>query len=129
MTKRDLDDLKRRLDTARRRRAKRERAGRAANPYGFGLRLVTDLGVGLIAGFLLGWLIDRFAGTTPLFIIIGSMLGLAGGIRNVMLAASSREAQRHLEAIATRMPTDAAPEAGDDDDDDDRGAPFRQNAC
>ena len=115
MTKRDLDDLKRRLDTARQRRAKQERASRTANPYGFGLRLVTDLGVGLIAGFLLGWLIDRFAGTTPLFIIIGSMLGVAAGIRNVMLAASSREAQRHLQTIAARTPPDVTSRTDKDD--------------
>jgi F0F1-type ATP synthase assembly protein I len=34
----------------------------------------------LLAGFGLGWLIDHFAGTTPIFLLIGLLLGIAGAI-------------------------------------------------
>ena len=35
----------------------------------------------LAAGFLLGWLVDSLAGTTPIFILVGLLLGIVGAIR------------------------------------------------
>ena len=40
---------------------------------------VTAAGV-LIAGFALGWLVDHLAGTFPLFVFIGLLLGIIGAI-------------------------------------------------
>jgi F0F1-type ATP synthase assembly protein I len=34
----------------------------------------------LVAGFLLGWLVDSLVGTKPVFLLIGLLLGIAGAV-------------------------------------------------
>jgi F0F1-type ATP synthase assembly protein I len=34
----------------------------------------------LVAGLALGWLVDSLANTTPIFLLIGLLLGIAGAI-------------------------------------------------
>lgn len=52
-----------------------------------GFRLSTELVGGVIVGGGLGWLIDRWLGTTPWFLMGLVLLGFAGGTLNVMRAA------------------------------------------
>ncbi len=50
----------------------------------------------VVIGFLVGYFLDRWLGTTPLFIIIFFFLGVAAGIVNVVRTANavSREEKR-----------------------------------
>ncbi len=98
----DLDALGKKLTAHERRRAgeERRRRRRAASPYGFGFRLVTELLAGVVAGFLGGWALDRWLGTSPWFVLILTPMGMAAGILNVVRAARSAEGERHLDAIA-----------------------------
>lgn len=84
-----------------------------ASAYGFGFRLAVDLVVGVLAGFGIGWLLDMWLGTSPWLLLILTPLGIAAGILNVIRAAKSIEAQRHL------AHTDAkgVPSVPDDDED------------
>ncbi len=34
----------------------------------------------LLAGLALGWLIDRLAGTTPIFLLVGVLLGIVAAV-------------------------------------------------
>jgi F0F1-type ATP synthase assembly protein I len=34
----------------------------------------------LVAGLALGWLVDRLAGTTPVFLLVGVLLGIAAAV-------------------------------------------------
>jgi F0F1-type ATP synthase assembly protein I len=34
----------------------------------------------LVAGLALGWLVDSLAGTTPVFILVGLLLGIIGAV-------------------------------------------------
>jgi ATP synthase protein I len=52
-----------------------------------GLRLSTELVAGVLVGAAIGWLIDRFVGTSPWGFIVFLLLGFAAGILNVMRAA------------------------------------------
>ncbi len=52
-----------------------------------GWRMVTELVVGLLLGFGLGYGLDQAFGTLPIFLIIFSMLGFAGGVRAMMRSA------------------------------------------
>jgi ATP synthase protein I len=52
-----------------------------------GWRMVTELVVGLLLGFGLGYGLDRWLGTLPIFLIIFTMLGFAGGVRAMMRSA------------------------------------------
>jgi ATP synthase protein I len=47
----------------------------------------TEFVAGVIAGGGLGWLFDRYVGTSPWGMIVFLMLGFAAGIYNVMRAS------------------------------------------
>jgi ATP synthase protein I len=63
----------------------RPTAGPSAMARGF--RLSTELVAGVLVGAGIGWLLDRWAGTTPLGMIVFLLLGFAAGVLNVMRAA------------------------------------------
>ena len=52
-----------------------------------GWRMVTELVVGLLLGFGLGFGLDKVLGTLPIFLIIFTLLGFAGGVRAMMRSA------------------------------------------
>ena len=81
-----LEDLETRLDRAR--DAQADRAGRDSDGKGMGamgiamqmaIEVVAPLGVGVF----IGWLIDGWLVTTPLFLVIFFFLGAAAGGLNV----------------------------------------------
>ena len=102
----DLEDFEKRLRASRQSIEDRDRREFSkGSAYGFGFRLVTDLVVGVLSGLGLGWLLDYLLGTSPWFLLILLPLGMAAGILNVIRAAKSAEARRHLEKTdATGIP-------------------------
>ena len=82
---RELEELRRRHESE----ARQPRENPHARASHLVMRLLTDLGAGLIAGVLLGWGLDRWLGSRPWGIIGGSLLGLAAGVRNVLRTADS----------------------------------------
>ena len=52
-----------------------------------GFRLSTELVGGVIVGTGIGWLLDRWLGTSPWGLIVFFLLGFAAGVLNVMRAA------------------------------------------
>jgi ATP synthase protein I len=52
-----------------------------------GFRLSTELVGGVLLGAALGWLLDRWLGSSPWGLIVLVLLGFAAGILNVMRAA------------------------------------------
>ena len=100
----DLRALGRKIDDAR-----GDSARRNAPPTGAGIafRFATELGVALFVGAGLGWLLDHWLHTAPIFIVVMFLLGAAAGIRNVMRAAAE------LNAEAAKHP---APAVKDDDE-------------
>jgi ATP synthase protein I len=52
-----------------------------------GFRLSTELVAGVLVGAAVGWLIDRWLGTSPWGMIVFVLLGFAAGVLNVMRAA------------------------------------------
>lgn len=63
---------------------------REGDPSAIGkaMRLSSEFVGGIIAGGLLGWVVDRFAGTSPWGLIILLMLGFAAGVRNLLRASN-----------------------------------------
>ncbi len=63
--------------------------GSSSDPSAFGraFRMSTEFVAGVIAGGGLGWLFDRWLGTSPWGMIVFLMLGFAAGVYNVMRAA------------------------------------------
>ncbi len=63
--------------------------GSSSGPSAFGraFRLSTEFVAGVIVGGGLGWLFDRWLGTSPWGMIVFLMLGFAAGVYNVMRAS------------------------------------------
>ena len=86
-----LTSLDQRLD-----QAKREEAVRNGKPSDESQRLIRSVGsrilsdlVGLpFGGGLIGWIIDRWAGTTPWFMLALLFFGFGLAVRNVMRIAN-----------------------------------------
>ncbi|HLH94277.1 MAG TPA: AtpZ/AtpI family protein [Xanthobacteraceae bacterium] len=53
----------------------------------FGLRLSAEFVAGIVVGGAIGWLMDRWLGTTPWGLIVWLLLGFAAAILNMMRAA------------------------------------------
>ena len=85
----DLDDRLRRL----RERAPEEEekvVSRGSSPqtaYGFAFRIGVELVVALAVGGGIGWLLDHWLGTLPLFLLVFFVLGAVAGLLNVFRAA------------------------------------------
>lgn len=105
----DLRALGRKIDDAR---------GQASPPsdqsppgaMGIAFRFATELGVALFIGAGLGWLLDRWLHTAPIFIVVMFVLGAAAGIRNVLKAA------KELNAEAAKYPAPAVTDKDEDEE-------------
>ena len=53
-------------------------------------RVATELVAGIAVGTFLGWLIDRWLETTPVFMLILFSLGAAGGLMNIWRLLTGR---------------------------------------
>jgi len=86
-----LDDLDARLRRLRERAKPEEADPDAARPtqsaFGFAFRIGIELVAALAVGGGIGWLLDHWLGTMPLFLLLFFFLGAAAGLLNVFRAA------------------------------------------
>lgn len=62
------------------------RTGRAMS---LGFRVLSEFVAGIIAGALIGWLLDEWLGTKPVFLIVMGTLGTIAGFWNVYRIAAA----------------------------------------
>lgn len=88
-----LEGRRRKLETALSARrggeSDKENEGRSGDASGFAnaLRLSSEFIAGILVGAGIGWLIDRFAGTSPWGLIVFLLLGFVAGVLNVLRSA------------------------------------------
>ena len=84
-----LQDLERRLDPegGKPEGLSEEERERRSTALGKALRLSTELLAGVFGGAVIGWLLDRWLGTLPLFLMVFLILGMAAGILNAVRGA------------------------------------------
>ena len=96
----NLDSLDAKLKAARERN---KGPGEASGPIqgtaglGYGSRLSVEIITSLLAGLGLGWVIDHFAGTSPLFMLVLMFLGLGLGVYHVMLISRRQQDEENKE--------------------------------
>jgi len=88
-TDRRLADLGERLAKAARRRAGPERSEQRGSQLGVAFRMATELVAGPAVGAFIGWHLDAWLATSPLFLLVLFVLGAVAGGMNVV-----REARR-----------------------------------
>ena len=113
-----LDDLGKRIESAKDRR--RQRSGGqqtySASGLGVGLRIATELVAALGVSVGIGIVLDRWLGTTPWLLILFFILGAATGFRNVVRVANNYDAARKKEREQhARGPVSAARDNGDEE--------------
>ena len=87
-----IDSLEQRLKAAQEREEERNRPkvqGADAN-YRMGSRVLAELLGGLIGGALIGFVIDRFAGTSPWGLLVMLFLGIVVAFRNIIRISNRR---------------------------------------
>ena len=96
----DLKELGARLDHAREEmKAKTvEPETKRAGAMGVAFRLSTEMVLALVIGGGIGWFIDDWLGTIPLFFLIFFVVGMAAGVKNVIRAAN--ELNRENDTVA-----------------------------
>ncbi|MCE2926360.1 MAG: AtpZ/AtpI family protein [Rickettsiales bacterium] len=78
-----LDQLQKKIDqhAASQEKPDNETDARAAATA---MRLGTELMAGALVGCFIGFWIDKAAGTSPIFLVVFTLLGFAAGVRNII---------------------------------------------
>ncbi|RYE03994.1 MAG: F0F1 ATP synthase assembly protein I [Sphingomonadales bacterium] len=78
------------------RRAKSEEAtrngsgGKGQGDYNLGNRVLAELVGGMAGGALIGWVLDRFLGTSPWLLLALLFLGIVSAFRNIIRISNKR---------------------------------------
>lgn len=86
-----LELLGTRLSSLRKVRQEPKSAGGAGTHLGLAFRLITELVAGVVVGVAIGWFLDGWLGTSPLFLLVFFCLGVAAGVMNVMRTATAMD--------------------------------------
>ncbi len=91
---RRLDRLSRDLEAERRERAGAVERSRESGSGGYAqaFRMSSEFIAGVVVGAVLGWGLDRLAGTSPWGLIVFLLLGFGAGVLNVLRAAGGMTA-------------------------------------
>lgn len=63
---------------------------RQPNAMGLAFRITTDLVAALVVGVAIGWALDQWLDTKPLFLLIFFLLGAGAGVLNVYRATKPK---------------------------------------
>lgn len=88
-----IDALEARLKAAREREDKRNRPRQGTEVdanYRLGSRVLSELIGGIGGGALVGWVIDRFVGTSPWGLLVLMALGVVVAFRNIFRITNRR---------------------------------------
>jgi len=77
-----LDEQKAARDAEQNDKGLKDRAGMA-----YGLKIASEFVSAILVGTAIGWVLDKWLGTTPFGLIVFLILGFAAGVLNVMRAA------------------------------------------
>ncbi len=108
-----LDALQEKLDSKRKAATPEPKEENHYSAAQAGWRMVTELVVGLLLGFGIGYGLDAVFGTTPWLMLVFIMFGFAAGIRTMMRTA------KEIEQKNSALPPSQAPAGQDKMYDDD----------
>ena len=91
--KQRLAEIDRRLDKLQAQREEKDRPDRSTLPEGMAAimgRVATELVAGVVVGALIGWALDRWLDTSPLFLLVMFFMGAIAGMLNVWRVFTGR---------------------------------------
>jgi ATP synthase protein I len=107
-----------RLDQTLRARQRPKTSGsEEGSALSLAFRAITELVVAVAVCMGVGWMLDRYFGTSPWLMLVFMPFGFAAGIWNVMRLGRSKEAEELLDGRAPGEKT-LPPSVKDDEDDE-----------
>ncbi|WP_066799169.1 AtpZ/AtpI family protein [Sphingomonas soli] len=86
-----LNSLDERLQRAKSEEAIRNGSGgKGQGDYNLGNRVLAELIGGMAGGALIGWLLDRFLGTSPWLLLVMLFMGIVSAFRNIIRISNKR---------------------------------------
>ncbi len=82
----EFDDLKSRIELIKK-KYKKNKIQKNNNSIGFAFKMSTELVAAVFVAIFIGWYIDKWLGTKPIFLIILLLVGIVAGIFNVVRSA------------------------------------------
>jgi len=79
----EFDDLKYKIDLIKK-KYKKEKTQTNNNFIGSAFKISTELVAAVFVAIFIGWYLDKWLGTKPIFLIILLLVGIAAGIFNVV---------------------------------------------
>lgn len=79
----EFDDLKFKIDLIKK-KYKKEKTQTNNNFIGSAFKISTELVAAVFVAIFIGWYLDKWLGTKPIFLIILLLVGIAAGIFNVV---------------------------------------------
>ena len=96
-----------------------ESSSRFGSAMGLGLRASSEFVAAIVVGGLVGWLLDFWLGTKPAFLVVFFILGVGGGMWNVIRVTSPKPRAGSAQRVQDSAPQGgrmASPEANEDED-------------
>ena len=91
--KQRLAEIDRRLDKLQAQREEKDRPDRSGLPKGMAAimgRVATELVAGVVVGTFIGWALDQWLDTSPLFMLVLFFMGAIAGMLNVWRVFTGR---------------------------------------
>ncbi|NDC43775.1 MAG: hypothetical protein EBZ71_01700 [Proteobacteria bacterium] len=82
----EFDDLKFKIDLIKK-KYKKEKTQKNNNSIGSAFKISTELIAAVFVAIFIGWYLDKWLGTKPIFLIILLLVGIFAGIFNVVRSA------------------------------------------
>ena len=92
-----LRDLDIKLKNIREKDQKTNYENHAIKSAHIGWRMIIELVIGILIGVILGFTMDSFFNTSPIFLIIMIFFGFAAGIKTMMKTAKEIDKKNNLE--------------------------------
>jgi ATP synthase protein I len=87
---RSLEERLKRTEAIEQARTGTAQTGHADENYRLGNRVLAELIGGLVGGALIGWVLDRFIGTSPWLLLAFLFLGIVVAFRNIIRISTKR---------------------------------------